>query len=181
MHLTAHTDYALRTLVYLMCHRPRIVSTREIAAAYDISLNHLTKVAKSLTKAGWLVSTRGGQGGLALAPHAPDATVGEIVRHTERLSIAVCFANAKACPLTTSCQLKSVLHRARAAFLDVLDSATIADISSNPLELNFLLQSTSPAPRVSRKTGIADAAAATGTAPRRGAASPRSPGKRRPR
>ena len=46
MQLTTHTDYALRLLIYLMSHRSRKVSTREVAEAYAISLHHLAKVAK---------------------------------------------------------------------------------------------------------------------------------------
>ena len=59
MQLTAHTDFALRLIIYLLVHPERKVSTKEVAQAYGISLNHLTKVAKSLTKAGWLVTARG--------------------------------------------------------------------------------------------------------------------------
>lgn len=62
MQLTTHSDYALRLLIYLTSHQTRKVSTREVADAYGISLNHLTKVAKSLTKAGWLLAARGGGG-----------------------------------------------------------------------------------------------------------------------
>ncbi|MHA3773250.1 RrF2 family transcriptional regulator [Verrucomicrobiota bacterium sgz303538] len=138
MQLTSHTDYALRLLIYLMSNSTRNVSTREVAEAYRISANHLTKVAKSLTKAGWLVSARGGGGGLMLAPHTADTKVGEIVRYTEsNCDIAECFnTSANTCPITHICDLKPVLYRARQAFFDVLDSVTVRDLVRNPEELN---------------------------------------------
>ena len=71
MQLTTHTDYALRLLIYLVSHPDRNVSTSEVSAAYGISLHHLTKVAKSLTKGGWLIAARGAGGGLQLAAHTP--------------------------------------------------------------------------------------------------------------
>lgn len=137
MQLTTHTDYALRLLIYLMSHDPRKVSTREVAEAYGISLHHLTKVAKSLTKGGWLLTTRGGGGGLVLAPHTPDARVGEIVRYTEfTCDLAECFnPSSNTCPITAACHLKPILYRARKAFFDVLDSVTVREMARNPGEL----------------------------------------------
>ncbi len=138
MQLTTHTDYALRLLIYLMSHDTRKVSTREVAAAYGISLHHLTKVAKSLTKGGWLVAARGGGGGLRLAPHTPETRIGEIVRYTEySCDLAECFNPARnTCPIIAVCHLKPVLYRARRAFFDVLNTVTVRDIAGNPDELS---------------------------------------------
>jgi Rrf2 family nitric oxide-sensitive transcriptional repressor len=138
MQLTMHTDYALRLLIYLMSHDGRKVSTREVADGYGISLHHLTKVAKSPTKGGWLIAARGGGGGLMLAPHTPATRVGEIVRYTEfTCDLAECFDTERnTCPITLVCHLKPLLYRARRAFFDVLDSVTVRDIARNPEELN---------------------------------------------
>jgi len=129
-------------LLYLMSHPGRKVTTKEVAEAYGISLNHLTKVAKSLTKAGWLVASRGGGGGLMLADHTPDTSVGEIVRFTESaLDIAECFdAGTNTCPITRACQLKPILYRAKRAFFEVLDGSTVRDIARNSEELQPLFK-----------------------------------------
>lgn len=138
MQLTTHTDYALRLLLYLMSHRTRKVSTREVADAYGISLHHLTKVAKSLTKGGWLIAARGSGGGLLLSAHTPNTRIGEIVRYTEfTCDLAECFnPKTNTCPIVAVCHLKPVLYRARKAFFDVLDTVTVQDIARNPEELN---------------------------------------------
>jgi Rrf2 family nitric oxide-sensitive transcriptional repressor len=137
MQLTTHTDYALRLLIYLMTHDDRNVSTREVSDAYRISLNHLTKVAKSLTNGGWLIAARGSGGGLTLAPHTPATPLGEIVRYTEtNCDLAECFTPASnTCPIIGICRLKPVLYRARKAFFDVLDSVTVQEIARNPTDL----------------------------------------------
>jgi Rrf2 family nitric oxide-sensitive transcriptional repressor len=149
MQLTSYTDFALRLLIYLANHPAHPVSTREVAEAYGISLNHLTKVAKSLTKGGWLISSRGGAGGLSLAPHTMKTRLGEIVRYTEvTWDIAECFNSAaNTCPIINACRLKPVLYRARKAFFDVLDGATVGDLARNPGELNAAFKSQSAARR----------------------------------
>lgn len=145
MQLTTHTDYALRLLIYLMSTGTRNVSTREVAEAYGISLNHLTKVAKSLTRAGWLVSAKGGGGGLTLAPHTPETRIGEIVRFTESSwDIAECFNPVgNTCPIMHVCHLKPVLYRARQAFFEVLDTVSVRDVARNPEELSPIFASRS--------------------------------------
>lgn len=137
--LTSHTDYALRLLIYLLCRPGQNVSTREMATAYGISLHHLTKVAKSLTRGGWLVTARGGGGGLRLASHTPEAKVGDVIRFTENLDLLECFVPEKnTCPIVRACELRSVLHQARAAFFAVLDRYQVRDLARNPEELNRL-------------------------------------------
>lgn len=142
MRLTTHTDYALRLLIFLMTHHPRKMSTKEAAAAYGISLNHLTKVAKALAKGGWVLTSKGVGGGLALAPHTPETTLGEIVRYSEpSCDVAECFRlKDNTCPLIAVCRLKPVLYRARQAFFDVLNEVTIQDIAKNVGQLRRVLE-----------------------------------------
>ena len=44
-----------------------VFSIAEICAAFDIKVNHLTKVVHHLAKRGWLATVRGKGGGLMLA------------------------------------------------------------------------------------------------------------------
>lgn len=140
MQLTTHTDHALRMLMYLMINPERNITTREVAETFGVSIHHLTKVAKSLVKGGWLLSTRGAGGGLVLAPHTPNAKVGDIVRHTENMGMVVCFTEkTPRCPIEAVCRLRSVIHRARQAFFEVLDGVTVAEVSGNKAELGLIL------------------------------------------
>jgi Rrf2 family nitric oxide-sensitive transcriptional repressor len=128
MRLTRYTDYALRTLIYLGLHEPRQSSIAEIARAYGISENHLTKVVHQLGRLGLIRTTRGRGGGLRLGRPAAEIVVGAVVRQTEDdLALVECFASG-ACAITASCRLKRALGEALAAFLGVLDGYTLADL-----------------------------------------------------
>ena len=66
MHLTRHTDYALRLLMLLALEPDELHTIEEVARRYGISRNHLRKIAQTLAQAGFVESLRGRGGGLRL-------------------------------------------------------------------------------------------------------------------
>lgn len=128
MRLTRYTDYSLRTLIYLGLSAPRQSSIAEIARAYGISENHLTKVVHRLGRLGLIRTTRGRGGGLRLGKPPNEIIVGAVVRETEEdLALVECFAGG-ACVITAPCRLRRALGEALAAFLAVLDGYTLEDL-----------------------------------------------------
>lgn len=129
MHLTNHTDYALRMLIYLALAGDRRSTIGAIARAYGISENHLMKVSQHLVRAGWVESTRGRGGGLTLRRRPEDIVVGRVVRDMETgFDMAECHADGDACLIMPYCRLHSVLEEAVDAFLGQLDRHTLADL-----------------------------------------------------
>ena len=137
MRLTAFTDYSLRVLMFLAAKPERRATVGEICAAFDIKVNHLTKVVHHLAKRGWLSTARGKGGGLTLALPAARIGIGRVVRDTEGQALpAECFsAEASRCAIVGHCRLKGVLAEAVEAFYAVLDRYTLADITANRQEL----------------------------------------------
>jgi Rrf2 family nitric oxide-sensitive transcriptional repressor len=127
MRLTAYTDYALRTLMYLAMHRDRLVTIQEIADEHGIAKNHLSKVVHQLSTLGYIEATRGRNGGLQLGREPKAINIGSVMRHTEAdFHMAACFDDqAAGCIYSPACGLKGTLSRATRAFLDVLDEATL--------------------------------------------------------
>lgn len=140
MQLTIHTDYALRLLIYLATGDAEQVGTiQDAARRFDISANHLAKVAQTLVQKKYLVSQRGRGGGLRLARAPEEINIGEVVRHTENLNMLPCFGEDNACPIQPACKLKSILGRAQLAFLEVLDQYTLANLITNRDTLRQLI------------------------------------------
>ena len=141
MRLTAFSDYTLRTLMYLALRPEALCTIDEIAAAYGISANHLTKVVHQAAQAGEVKTVRGQRGGLRLARAAETINVGTVLRRTEPdLEIAPCFGSGSACAIQPACVLQNVLGDALSAFLTVLDRTTLADLVRPRRRLAKLLQ-----------------------------------------
>lgn len=142
MRLTLQTDYALRMLIYLAIHRGRPCRVTDVATEYGISRNHLLKVALKLGRLGYLTTTRGRTGGIALARPPEDIGLGKVVRHMEDgFALVECMhTDGGHCALAPACRLKGVMHKALQAFLAVFDEVTLADITENRFELAELLE-----------------------------------------
>ncbi len=128
-----HADYACRVLMYLATNNGKKSSIQDIATSFGISENHLVKVVHELGKLGFLTTTRGRGGGIALGRDPKEISIGEVVRKMEpHFHMVECFdESSNRCPLIRMCQLKAALAKARDAFLETLDPVTLADITAN--------------------------------------------------
>jgi Rrf2 family transcriptional regulator, nitric oxide-sensitive transcriptional repressor len=139
--LTVYTDYALRVLMFLALKEDRLATIAEIAESYDISRNHLMKVAHQLGVAGYVETVRGRGGGLRLAKPIEAIGLGEVVRYTEPdMAIVSCFEPIDApCAIRPACVLRRALKKAREAFVEVLDGYTLEDLVQPRARLAGLL------------------------------------------
>ncbi len=127
MELTSLTDYGVRVLMYTGVHADRRVTLREIASAYDISLEHLRKVVHRLAQVGYLETSRGRAGGMTLAREPAEIRIGEVVLALEH-SLSIIDCERQPCPLCGGCSLKHALDDARGAFIERLNHYTLADL-----------------------------------------------------
>src|SRR5690606_38410699 len=98
MHITRHTDYALRVLIYVALKGEEQSTISEIAQRYAISKNHLMKIVQSLNAKGYLVAQRGKNGGLRLQGDPRHLSIGALVRDMEQdLALVDCFENSANC------------------------------------------------------------------------------------
>lgn len=121
--------------------KDEVVSIDWIADHYDISRNHLAKVAQELATAGFVVSQRGRGGGLRLARPPSQINVGEVVRALENTrGFVACMGGKEICVIDGVCGLKPVLSGALDAFLIHLDQFNLAQITGS--QSRFLKQLT---------------------------------------
>jgi Rrf2 family nitric oxide-sensitive transcriptional repressor len=129
--LTNYTDYGLRALMLLAMDPERVQSATVLADRLGVSRHHLAKILMDLVAGAYLVSSRGPAGGVRLARPPGEIRVGDVVRYLERdQALVECFrADGGHCNLLPSCRLRRALRRARDAFVEALNEASLTDIS----------------------------------------------------
>ncbi|WP_163540045.1 Rrf2 family transcriptional regulator [Gracilibacillus sp. YIM 98692] len=141
MRLKKYTDYALRVLMYTATKNEEKVSIKEIAETFFISSEHIRKVVHQLSKAEYIETTRGRNGGIVLAKSPTDINIGSVIRIMENdFYLLECFDDGhNQCVITPACHLRHVIGEAMNAFFQVLDQYTLADLMENKEELRALM------------------------------------------
>lgn len=130
MHLTQHTDFSLRVLMYLGAMESRLVTIDELADRLHIARSHLAKIVNRLSRLGYIATLRGKGGGMRLAHQPSEIVIGAVVRDTEPGTTLI-DCQSPPCSILGVCGLVGTLARAKAAFFEVLDGVTLADLVAN--------------------------------------------------
>ncbi len=140
MHLSTFSDYTMRVLMYLGIQHGKLVNISEIAQAYAISENHLTKVVHQLAQRGYIETVRGKGGGLRMVQDPLTINLSEILRATEGDAVLLpCLSHDDSCCIKPSCQLVSILREAQNALYAVLAKYTLADLLKQDDSLSRIL------------------------------------------
>jgi Rrf2 family protein len=134
MKISTKGRYALR----MMCDIAEnstgsAIPLKEVAARQDISVKYLEQIVILLSRAGYLKSIRGAQGGYVLTNPPEHYTVGMILRLTEgSLAPVSCLEESvNTCEHSGNCKTLYVWEKLYDAICDVVDNITIDDIIRN--------------------------------------------------
>ena len=123
--------YALRTMVDLAIHGDgEPVKIKDIANRQGISGKYLEQIISILSRAGFVRSIRGNQGGYYLAIPSSDYTVGSILRITEgSLAPVDCLSGDKnPCTRQMDCVTLRLWRELDEAISGVVDKYTLEDL-----------------------------------------------------
>ena len=128
MRLALHTDYALRTLIFL-AGKPGRASVGQVAEFFCISKDHVAKVVQALSRLGYLRSIRGIGGGIELLKRSEEIRVGQVILDFEgNMNLLECVGVENVCVIQPGCRLKKVLAKAEKLQMDYLHSVRLSDI-----------------------------------------------------
>lgn len=138
MHLTDHTDYSLRVLMYLN-EQKRLVTLNELSEKVGVSKNNLIKVSNQLAKLGLIDTNRGRTGGLIIKRETGQRSLKEIITQTEpHFYMAQCFSGLRCdCLYKGKCSLKRSLADALQSFFNSLAQTTLNDVTPKPKFTNI--------------------------------------------
>jgi len=140
MQLTTFSDYSMRVMMYLGLQHGQLVTISDIAQAYQISENHLTKVVHHLAQRGYVETVRGKGGGLRLVLAPETVNLGAMLRDSEGdTGLLPCLIKEGECCIQRSCKLMGILREAQTALFAVLDKYTLADLLSKEAPLAHIL------------------------------------------
>ena len=106
------------------------VPLKDIAERQEISKKYLEQIIPTLSRAGFLQTNRGFQGGYKLAKNPDKYTVGDILRETEGgLAPVTCLNNETIqCPRAAECLTLPLWKGLQDTINNYLDSVTLQDL-----------------------------------------------------
>lgn len=129
MKISTKGRYALRFMLDLaMNDSGHAITVKSVASRQNISEKYLEQIIPALSKAGYLKSSRGPQGGYSLAYPPEEYTVGMILRLTEGSLMPVRCVEPGVCEREDNCAALYVWEEIYKAVSDVVDSITLADL-----------------------------------------------------
>lgn len=129
MRLSQASDFALRILMATgQSDDPQTVD--KLSRQLGLAKSHVMKIVAHLAKGGYLETTRGRGGGIRLAKTPDMIRLGDVVRLIEPdLGVVACLKpEPTVCAFLPRCALKSAMARASEAFLESLNTETLASI-----------------------------------------------------
>jgi Rrf2 family nitric oxide-sensitive transcriptional repressor len=124
MRLNKSTSYAVRILIHCARSGDRLIKVADIAQRLDITQQNAFKIVHLLSRAGFLASVRGRNGGVRLASPANKIRIGDVVRAIE-------FTRIDDKTPANSGGLNQLVDDALEAFITVLDQHTLAEMAKS--------------------------------------------------
>lgn len=124
------TDYGTIILAHLASHADQQLAAAEVAERTRIALPTVSKVLKTLQRAGLVISTRGSHGGYQLAQPATEITAVKILDALEGpFAITECSGEHSSCGYESSCRVSHVWQRVNGAIRRALSDVTLAQLA----------------------------------------------------
>lgn len=122
--------YALRMMIEFALQPDECTKINHVAERQDISDKYLEQIVTILSRAGYVKSRRGAQGGYYLTKDPSEYTVGMILRLAEGSLVPVsCMEEeVNSCSRADTCASMLVFKKLDQAISDVVDNITLADL-----------------------------------------------------
>lgn len=124
------TDYGTVVLAHLAGSERRVCSAAEVSEATGIAPPTVSKLLKSLARAGLVNSTRGANGGYELARPAREISAASVIDALEGpVSITECSASDSHCDYEDVCNVGNAWQRINVAIRRALEDINLVDLT----------------------------------------------------
>ena len=134
MKISTRGRYALRLMLDLALNdQDQYITIKSVSERQQISGKYLEQIISVLSRAGFVKSIRGAQGGYKLAKPPEDYTVGAILRLIEgSLAPVACLEDEpNQCPRCGTCPTLGIWKKIDHAVAEIVDNITLADLAAD--------------------------------------------------
>jgi len=125
------TDYGTMVLAQLAASDAGWTTAGQVACATHLGPPTVSKLLKALVHAGLVVSSRGVQGGYALARPPAAITAAEILDALEGpVAITECSSSGGGCDLESYCRVGTAWQRINTSIRNALEGISLADLQT---------------------------------------------------
>lgn len=126
------TDYGTIVLAELAAQRPELRSAGQVAETTRIGHPTVSKLLKSLARAGLVTSERGSHGGYTLARPAEEISAADIIDALEGpLSITECSSHEGQCDFESWCHVGSAWQQINERIRSALGEVSLAELCAD--------------------------------------------------
>ena len=132
LRITKQTDYGIMLLASMAAlPMDHVVSAREVAEWSSLSVPMVSKVMKSLARAGVLESHRGSKGGFSLSRPPSDLSVADMIAALEGpVAMTECQAGTFLCQHEGTCGVQAPWNVINRSVQNTLSMITLSDLIS---------------------------------------------------
>lgn len=129
MFVSKTSEYALRILTFMAINKENQFSAKQLYSELQIPKRYLMRLLTELSKAGFIVATRGRNGGYVFAKPLNTIYFSEIIDSFDGLNnFEGCVLGNTICPVDKPCPMHNLWEKPKNAFLDTLKNTTLANL-----------------------------------------------------
>jgi Rrf2 family protein len=134
--ITRETDYAVRALCCIAEQKQEVISADQLVKSLEMPRPFLRKILQTLNKEGLLNSSKGKDGGFALAVSPGEITLTDVMKIFQgSIRLNECKFKKSDCPHINDCLLKKKIDEIEKEVIAKLKAITISSILKNRREM----------------------------------------------
>jgi Rrf2 family protein len=134
MFFSKTTTYALRILILMSLENQESYPAAYLYDKLKIPKQYLRRLLTELTRSGFIVSSRGRNGGFVFAKNPDNIFISQIIDAVEGLdSLNTCFLGVRNCDLAVKCAMHDLWAGVKDSMNTILSGTTLKDIRDKNL------------------------------------------------
>ncbi len=132
--LSKRVEYGLMALLHIdQVGRSDVVSSKEVADAYDLPGDLIGKVLQSLARSGLIEALHGAKGGYRINRSLAGISLGDVIRAIEGpVHLVKCQHDAADCHRVGTCIVRDPIGRIHIRLQSFMDGISLASLKENP-------------------------------------------------